>query len=71
MTSLLEMSGYRTDKSASFLSVYEALFAPLREHPVALLELGIHHGGSLLMWRDYFAQGRIAGLDLHPVQVEA
>ena len=60
---LQEMSGYRTDKQPSFLAVYESLFAPLRERPVALLELGIHHGGSLLMWRDYFAQGSIAGLD--------
>jgi SAM-dependent methyltransferase len=69
MTSLLQMTGYRTDKSASFLSVYDNLFAPLRERPVALLELGIHQGGSLLMWRDYFTQGRIAGLDQHRVEV--
>ncbi|MFM8769290.1 MAG: class I SAM-dependent methyltransferase, partial [Rubrivivax sp.] len=62
--------GYRTDKSASFLAVYEGLFAPLRNQPVAMLELGIHHGGSLLMWRDYFAQGVIAGLDQHRVQVQ-
>lgn len=69
MTSLLQMTGYRTDKSASFLSVYDNLFAPLRERPVALLELGIHQGGSLLMWRDYFTQGRIAGLDQNRVEV--
>ena len=67
---LQEMSGYRTDKQPSFLAVYESLFAPLRERPVALLELGIHHGGSLLMWRDYFAQGSIAGLDQHHVPVD-
>ena len=68
--SLVEMTGYCTDKQPSFLAVYESLFAPLRERPVALLELGIHHGGSLLMWRDYFAQGSIAGLDQHHVPVD-
>jgi hypothetical protein len=70
MTSLLAASGYRTDKQDSFLSVYESLFSPLRPQPVALLELGIHHGGSLLMWRDYFPQGAIAGLDQHAVTVD-
>ena len=70
MLNLQEMSGYLTDKQPSFLSVYEQLFAPLRQQPVALLELGIHHGGSLLMWRDYFPQGAIAGLDQHALTVE-
>lgn len=70
MTRLMDMSGYRTDKSASFLAVYENLFSPLREQPVALLEIGIHHGGSLLMWRDYFARGVIAGLDQQAVRVD-
>lgn len=31
---------------------------------VRLLEIGIHRGGSLLLWRDYFPRGIIAGLDL-------
>lgn len=70
MTSLLESAGYRTDKQPSFLSVYESLFSTLREQPMALLELGIHHGGSLLMWRDYFPQGAIAGLDQHAVKLD-
>jgi cephalosporin hydroxylase len=70
MTSLLAASDCRTDKQESFLSVYESLFSPLRHQPVALLELGIHHGGSLLMWRDYFPQGAIAGLDQHAVKVD-
>lgn len=70
LTSLLQAKGYRTDKQPSFLAVYESVFAPLRDRPVAMLELGIHHGGSLLMWRDYFAQGAIAGLDQHLVQVD-
>jgi hypothetical protein len=70
MSNLLQAQGYRTDKQPSFLAVYETVFAPMRERPVTLLELGIHHGGSLLMWRDYFPQGLIAGLDQHPVPVE-
>jgi hypothetical protein len=36
---------------------------------VKLLELGVNQGGSLLLWRDYFPKGLIAGLDLRHVQL--
>jgi hypothetical protein len=50
---------------------YDTHFARLRQAPVRLLEIGIggdedpHAGGaSLRMWRDYFPQGRIHGVDV-------
>ena len=31
---------------------------------VKLLEIGVHKGGSLKLWRDYFPRGTIVGIDL-------
>ena len=52
---------------------YHAHFAPLRERPLTMLEMGIGGyadpdagGQSLRMWRDYFPHAQIHGLDFHP-----
>jgi SAM-dependent methyltransferase len=70
--SLAEISAlYDTDKSSSqgYLSDFEEVMGPRRGRPSAVLELGIFHGGSLQMWRDYFVGGPVIGLDLHSVEV--
>jgi SAM-dependent methyltransferase len=57
-----------TDKASgrhAYLNTYERYLAPMRDHPVRLLELGIFNGASLRVWRDYFTQGKIVGCDLH------
>jgi SAM-dependent methyltransferase len=68
----LDASKYDTDKAkhTHYLRRYEEYFQPLLDQEVKLLELGIYHGGSLLLWRDYFKKGLIAGLDLNPVNLE-
>jgi SAM-dependent methyltransferase len=68
----LDASNYDTDKSVNthYLRNYEELFRPLLGRDVRLLELGVLKGGSLLLWRDYFERGVIAGLDLNPAHVE-
>jgi hypothetical protein len=62
-------SRYDTDKAihTHYLRNYEQYFGNLRATDVRLLELGIKSGGSLLLWRDYFTQGLIVGLDIEPV----
>jgi hypothetical protein len=49
---------------------YDSCFAPLRERPLHLLEIGIGGyddpaagGASLRMWKDYFPSAQIYGLD--------
>jgi SAM-dependent methyltransferase len=65
MRSLAEcMPPDTTMKPAHYLVRYEKRFSPIRDHVRALLELGIHEGGSLLMWREYFPNATVAGLDL-------
>src|SRR5215470_8130021 len=62
----IDPTTYPSDKvhHAKYFTLYEELFAPLADRPIHLLELGVKNGGSLEMWRDYFPQGRITGLDI-------
>ncbi|MFN0264528.1 class I SAM-dependent methyltransferase [Tepidamorphus sp. 3E244] len=50
----------------SYLDIYDRYMTPYRELPVNLLELGVRGGHSLRMWKDYFRQGRIIGVDIKP-----
>lgn len=61
-------SDYNTDKDEHFWGNYERFFAPWAGRETAILELGVRHGGSLLLWRDYFAGGPVVGLDHHAVE---
>lgn len=60
---------YGTDKASThhdYCQVYEHYLASRRGDPVTLLELGVHQGASLLMWRDYFSHpdARVYGVDV-------
>ena len=50
----------------SLAATYDAALAPRRDEAVSLLEIGVFEGASLMMWRDYFPEGRIYGLDRNP-----
>ena len=66
--SLAEIAGsLDTDKSRSpgYIEHFERHFGGLRDEPVKILELGVFHGGSLLMWQEYFPKGLVVGLDLN------
>ena len=73
----LEQLGERSgsDKlTHGYLSFYEDLFAAIRARPIRLLEIGVggfeqpddpsFGGHSLRMWRDFFPDAQIVGLDI-------
>jgi len=61
----LPLENYRSDKiSYRYLDRYDPILQPWVGRPIVLLELGIHEGGSLLLWRDYFPLGAIVGIDI-------
>lgn len=63
----LDLRAYDTDKIPhGYLRWYDPLFTPLADRPIRLLEIGVKDGESLRLWRDYFPQGTIVGLDLAP-----
>lgn len=62
---LLDLKKYDTDKIPhEYLQFYDPVFSEYAEKEINLLELGILEGGSLMLWRDYFPQGHIFGIDL-------
>jgi SAM-dependent methyltransferase len=61
---------YGTDKAGDYLANYVRELGHLADRPIALLELGVREGASLLLWRDMFPEGRIAGLDVNPMSLD-
>lgn len=62
---------FGTDKGSSghnYTPLYANLFQPHRYEPLTLLELGIWKGASLRMWRAYFPNATIIGLDRDPTK---
>lgn len=49
-----------------YIETYDELFSYFRYKPITVLEIGVHEGHSLRMWRDYFAKATILGLDIKP-----
>lgn len=57
----------RLHKWIHYFDIYERHFERFRNRPVTMLEIGVHGGGSLAMWRSYLGpQSRIVGVDINP-----
>jgi len=63
---------YRTDKFGTntdwtyghnYAEFYDLLFAPWRERPLAIVEIGVWSGGSVRLWHDYFPRATVVGVD--------
>ena len=57
----------KTDKEIrhSYCSLfYDEYLLPYKNKKITLLEIGICHGGSLMLWNDYFEKGTIIGTDI-------
>jgi hypothetical protein len=66
-TELFNSNFYNTDKDKhNYLQAYDKLFYEYRDKKINLLEVGVHEGGSLLLWKDYFSNGTIYGMDNNP-----
>jgi len=59
--------GRLIDKWLHYFDVYHRHFRRFRGGACTVLEIGVFHGGSLRMWRDYFGPAaRIVGVDVNP-----
>jgi cephalosporin hydroxylase len=59
-----------TDKNSthSYLEIYDKLFINKKLNTdLTLLEIGIQYGGSIKLWKDYFINGKIYGIDIDSV----
>ena len=54
-------------KCISYFQAYEELFSKFVNKEIIFVEIGVLHGGSLFMWREYFGnKAKIIGVDLKP-----
>ncbi len=50
-----------------YFDIYHRHFAAFRGRSPVVLEIGVFHGGSLQMWKEYFGPGaQIVGVDVDP-----
>lgn len=55
-----------------YFDIYDRHFSRFRNREIVILEIGVFHGGSLQMWKNYFGpKARIYGIDLNPGSVQA
>jgi hypothetical protein len=51
-----------------YLDIYHGHFERFRNTNVVVVEVGVEHGGSLQMWKNYFGpDSRIIGVDINPL----
>jgi hypothetical protein len=59
--------GRLIDKWHHYFEIYHRHFERFRGRSPVVVEIGVFHGGSLQMWRDYFGKGaHIVGVDVNP-----
>lgn len=60
-----------TDKAGhGYMPHYERHFEKFRNETFNLLEIGVHKGASLRMWKEYFPNAQIHGIDKNPAAKE-
>jgi len=58
---------YHTDKHHGhnyFNEIYQDLFFPIKDTISKFVELGVHEGASIMIWREFFQNAEIIGLDI-------
>ncbi len=54
-------------KMDHYMDIYDGLLGPWMGQPVSFLEIGVYKGGSLRLWRDFFApEARLTFIDIDP-----
>lgn len=74
MTELTRLANkYKTDKGTvagpgqhGFTEVYHQFLKYKRNEVSKLFEIGVAHGSSLRMWKNYFPNAKIYGIDINP-----
>ena len=58
---------YQADKARNgYLGIYEKYFTPLKNKKINILEIGIHEGASARLWREWFKNAHVIGVDIIP-----
>ena len=56
---------YRALKHENYFAIYDEILGEFKGRQITFVEIGVLHGGSLFMWRNFFGDAaRIIGVDL-------
>ena len=56
---------YPSSKNISgFIQLYEKYFTGLKDLEINILEIGVENGDSLRIWREFFTNANICGIDI-------
>jgi hypothetical protein len=59
--------GNKIHKWMHYFEIYDQHLARFRDTDVHLVEIGVYHGGSLRMWKNYFGErATLTGVDINP-----
>jgi hypothetical protein len=58
--------GRQVDKWRHYFPIYDRHFGPFQATAKRVLEIGIDHGGSLQIWKRFFPDSEILGIDIDP-----
>lgn len=48
-----------------YFEIYHQYFEKFRNKPITILEIGVQHGGSIRMWKEYFGKdAKVVGIDI-------
>ena len=60
-------TGRYIHKWSHYFDVYDRHFSRFRNKEITILEIGVSHGGSIEMWKNYFGnKAKIFGIDIDP-----
>ena len=59
-----EHTGESILKWSNYGDIYDKHFAPFRDQPINILEIGVLKGGSMRLWEKYFPKANIFGIDI-------
>ncbi|NJO41085.1 MAG: class I SAM-dependent methyltransferase [Cyanobacteria bacterium CRU_2_1] len=60
-------TGRLIHKWTHYFEIYDRHFSRFRNTDVLIVEIGVYHGGSLQMWKNYFgSNAKIIGIDIDP-----
>ena len=56
-----------SNKWEKYFDIYEECFSNFKDKKITFVEIGVHNGGSLNVWKNFFGKdSRIIGIDIKP-----
>jgi hypothetical protein len=62
----LEYGSDKSSKHHNYTKIYDGYFKNLKENILKILEIGVNKGASLKMWKSYFVNSKVYGIDIGP-----